>query len=181
MVELKPGLVADLDVQAQVEEWLQEHMDGDKAASTQKAYQAAWEKWCDWSRRQKWLTPYLDQADPLENENKLLGYMGYMGWLGTSVASLKQAVFAIKDARKRAGHGGRHREDAPLVDHPELPGPFSAKEAPTSWGHHSHAEMGEPAVCRGTGDGRPGEGGLSRDDSSTAHSLVFHAQSPWVL
>ena len=106
VVELKPGLVADLDVQAQVEEWLQEHMDGDKAASTQKAYQAAWEKWCDWSRRQKWLTPYLDhRADPLENENKLLGYLGYMGWLGTSVASLKQAVFAIKDAHKRAGHG----------------------------------------------------------------------------
>ena len=28
-----------------------------------------------------------------------------MGWLGTSVATLKQAVFAIKDAHKRAGHG----------------------------------------------------------------------------
>ena len=82
------------------------YMDGDKAASTQKAYQAAWEKWCDWSRRQKWLTPYLEhRADPLENENKMLGYLGYMGWLGTSVASLKQAVFAIKDAHKRAGHG----------------------------------------------------------------------------
>ena len=37
-----------------------------------------------------------------ENENKLLGYLGYLGWLGTSVATLKQAVFAIKDAHKRA-------------------------------------------------------------------------------
>ena len=44
-------------------------------------------------------------SDPVENENKLLGYLGYLGWLGTSVATLKRAVFAIKDAHKRAGHG----------------------------------------------------------------------------
>lgn len=35
----------------------------------------------------------------------MLGYLDYLGWLGTSVATMKQAVFAIKDARKRAGHG----------------------------------------------------------------------------
>ena len=106
VVELKPEIVADLNVQAQVEEWLEEHMDGDKAISTKRAYQAAWEKWCDWSRRQNWLSPYLHhKADPVENENKILGYLGYLGWLGTSVATLKQAVFAIKDAHKRAGHG----------------------------------------------------------------------------
>jgi len=105
-VQLQPGLVADLDVQAQVEEWLEEHMDGDKAVSTKKAYQSAWGKWCDWSKRQKWLSPYLHHKDdPVENENKILGYLGYLGWLGTSVATLKQAVFAIKDAHKRAGHG----------------------------------------------------------------------------
>ena len=50
--------------------------------------------------------PYLDhKGDPILNENKVLGYLGYLGWLGTSVATMKQAVFAIKDARKRAGHG----------------------------------------------------------------------------
>ena len=39
------------------------------------------------------------------NEDKLLGFLGYLGWLGASVATLKQAVFAIKEAHKRYGHG----------------------------------------------------------------------------
>jgi len=102
--------VSDLNIQAQVEEWLEEHMDGDKAVSTKKAYQAAWEKWCDWSRRQKWMSPYLSHtADPVENENKLLGYLGYLGWLGMSVATLKQAVFAIKGAGHGDATGKMHR------------------------------------------------------------------------
>ena len=106
VVDLQPGFVGDLNVQAQIEEWLEEHMEGDKAKSTKRAYQAAWEKWTDWSRRQGWLSPYLNyKDDAITNENKLLGYLGYLGWLGTSVASLKLAVFAIKDAHKRAGHG----------------------------------------------------------------------------
>ena len=105
-IHLQPGFHADLDVQAQVEEWLEEHMDGDKAKSTKKVYQSAWGRWCDWAKRQKWATPYLSiKEDPVVNENKLLGYLGYLGWLGSSVATLKQAVFAIKDAHKRAGHG----------------------------------------------------------------------------
>ena len=105
-VDLNPDFNPDMEIQAQVEEWLEAHLVGDKAASTQRAYQAAWQKWCDWSRRQGWMTPYLDhKGDPILNENKVLGYLGYLGWLGTSVATMKQAVFAIKDARKRAGHG----------------------------------------------------------------------------
>ena len=108
-VKLGTELQGDLDVQAQVEEWLEQHMSGDKAASTQKAYKAAWEKWCDWGKRQGWLSPFLNNAGDAEamvaNENKVLGFIGYLGWLGTSVASLKQAIFAIKDAHKRAGHG----------------------------------------------------------------------------
>ena len=105
-IDLNPDFNPDMEVQAQVEEWLEAHLVGDKAASTQKAYATAWGKWCDWSRRQGWLTPYLDHnGDPINNENKVLGYLGYLGWLGTSVATMKQAVFAIKDAHKRAGHG----------------------------------------------------------------------------
>ena len=105
-VNLNPDFNGELEIQAQVEEWLEEHLQGDKAVSTQKAYQAAWQKWCDWGKRQGWLSPYLNyKAEPVENENKLLGYLGYLGWLGTSVATMKQAVFAIKDAHKRAGHG----------------------------------------------------------------------------
>ena len=63
VVNLQPGLSGDLNVQAQVEEWLEEHMDGDKAKSTKRAYQSAWEKWCDWSRRQGWPTPYLSYKE----------------------------------------------------------------------------------------------------------------------
>ena len=106
VVELQPNLVGDLDVQAQVEEWLEDHLEGDKAESTRRAYQSAWGKWCDWSRRQGWQSPYLSlKDDPVTNENKVLGYLGFLGWLGTSVATLKQAVFAFKDAHKRAGYG----------------------------------------------------------------------------
>ena len=105
-IDLNPDFNPDMEIQAQVEEWLEAHLVGDKAASTQRAYQAAWQKWCDWSRRQGWMTPYLDHnGDPILNENKVPGYLGYLGWLGTSVATMKQAVFAIKDAHKRAGHG----------------------------------------------------------------------------
>ena len=105
-IDLNPDFNPDMEIQAQVEEWLEAHLVGDKAASTQKAYATAWGKWCDWSRRQGWLTPYLDhKGDPIHNENKVLGYLGYLGWSGTSVATMKQAVFAIKDAHKRAGHG----------------------------------------------------------------------------
>ena len=39
------------------------------------------------------------------NEDKLLGFLGYLGWLGASVATLKQAVFAVKDGHKRNGQG----------------------------------------------------------------------------
>ena len=106
VVHLQPGINGDLNVQAQVEEWLEEHMEGDKAMSTRKAYQSAWERWCSWSRRQGWATPYLNpRDDAVVNENKVLGYLGYLGWLGTSVATLKQAIFALKDAHKRAGYG----------------------------------------------------------------------------
>ena len=59
-VDLNPDFNPDMEIQAQVEEWLEAHLVGDKAASTQRAYQAAWQKWCDWSRRQGWMTPYLD-------------------------------------------------------------------------------------------------------------------------
>eukprot|EP00435_Cladocopium_sp_Y103_P043644 s1496_g12.t1 len=76
-VQLQPEIVGDLNIQAQIEEWLEEHMDGDKAKSTKRAYQSAWEKWTDWAKRQGWLSPFLNaKDDPVINENKLLGYLG---------------------------------------------------------------------------------------------------------
>ena len=63
-------------------------------------------KWRAWARRQGWRAEFLDKAFPAEdNEEKLLGFLGYLGWLGSSAATLKQAVFAIKDGRKRFGKG----------------------------------------------------------------------------
>ena len=56
--------------------------------------------------RQGWATEFLARANATEvNEDKLLGFLGYLGWLGASVATLKQAVFAVKDGHKRNGQG----------------------------------------------------------------------------
>ena len=94
------------DVGDRVEEWVEECLTGDKAASTEKAYQGSWAKWKAWAKRQGWHSEYLNyKDDPVENENKVLAFVGYMGWLGASAATLKQAIFALKDAHKRAGCG----------------------------------------------------------------------------
>lgn len=93
-------------VAARIEDWLEENLMGDKASSTERAYAGSWAKWQAWARRQGWESEYLNRkADPVENENKVMAFIGYLGWLGGSAATLKQAVFAIKDARKKAGAG----------------------------------------------------------------------------
>lgn len=102
------------EVKERVEEWLEDHMAGDKAAATEKAYGSMWQKWKAWCGRQGWQSPFLNhKEDALENENKILGFLGYLGWLGSSSATLKQALFAIKDAHKKGGAGdptsGMHR------------------------------------------------------------------------
>ena len=59
-----------------------------------------------WALRQGWASPYLfKRKDPVDKENRVLGYLAYLGWLEGSAAAIKQVVFAIKDAHKRAGHG----------------------------------------------------------------------------
>ena len=96
----------DGDVKGRVDDWLEANMTGDKAESTTRAYASMWQRWAAWAQRQQWYTPYLNPNDPkLTNENKMLGFLGYLGWLGSSAASMKQALFAIKDAHKRAGYG----------------------------------------------------------------------------
>ena len=96
----------DGDVKGRIDDWLEANMTGDKAESTTRAYASMWQRWSAWAQRQQWYTPYLNPNDPkLTNENKMLGFLGYLGWLGSSAASMKQALFAIKDAHKRAGYG----------------------------------------------------------------------------
>ena len=102
------------EVRERVEEWLEENMTGDKSAATERAYAGAWAKWKAWSKRQGWLSEYLDRTeDAVERENKLLAYVGYLGWLGASVNTIRQNIFAIKTAHKRVGAGditeGMHR------------------------------------------------------------------------
>ena len=85
-----------------VEEWLEDHMTGDKAPATEKA----WEKWCCYARRQGWPSEYLTPSDgAISNETKVLNFLGYLGWLGASANTLRQHLFAIKNAHKRAGCG----------------------------------------------------------------------------
>ncbi|CAE7150879.1 unnamed protein product [Symbiodinium necroappetens] len=69
-----------------------------------KQYAGVYGKWRAWAKRQGWATEFLDKSLPAEeNENKLLSFLGYL--LGASPATLKQAVFAIKDGHKRSGQG----------------------------------------------------------------------------
>ena len=102
------------EVRFLVEEWLEDHLTGDKAPATEKVYAGAWEKWRWYAKRQQWSSEYLHhKADPIENENKVLHFLAYLGWLGASGHTLRQHLFAIKNAHKRAGAGdpttGMHR------------------------------------------------------------------------
>ena len=102
------------EVKLLVEEWLEDHLVGDKAPATERAYAGAWQKWCWYAKRQGWPSEYLNhKADPIENETKVLHFLAYMGWLGASGHTLRQHLFAIKNAHKRAGAGdpttGMHR------------------------------------------------------------------------
>ena len=103
-----PGDVCPFDgaVGARIDEWVEENLTGYLAESTTRQYSGVYGKWRAWARRQGWMTEHLDKSLPAEaNEDKLLSFLGYLGWLGCSVATLKQAVFAVKDAHKRAGKG----------------------------------------------------------------------------
>ena len=106
-VLLEPRKVPfDGAIQTQVEEWLEENIAGSKATSTLRMYRSAWEKWEAWATRQRWPSCYLDvKGDKLANEDKLLAFLGYLGWLGSTAASIKQALFAVKDGHKRGGAG----------------------------------------------------------------------------
>ena len=94
------------DVGPKVDEWIEENLRGYLAPSTTKQYSGIYGKWRAWARRQGWDSEFLNKAEKVEeNEDKILGFLGYVGWLGASVATLKQAIFAIKDAHKRGGQG----------------------------------------------------------------------------
>ena len=108
VIDFLPSGVAPFDgeVGHLVEDWVDENLTGYHAASTTKQYAGIYGKWKAWAARQGWPSDFLDKAMAVEaNEDKLLGFLGYLGWLGCTVATLKQAIFAVKDAHKKFGHG----------------------------------------------------------------------------
>ena len=79
-----------------------------------------------WAMRQGWPSEFLSKSVAVEtNEDKLLGFLGYLGWLGCTVATLKQVVFAVKDARKKFGHG----DPTEAMDAHQRPGKALRQEA----------------------------------------------------
>jgi hypothetical protein len=54
------------------------------------------------------MTPYLlaeTRNEQYEDEVKLLSFAGYLAWLGQSAGTVRQHVFAVQAAHKRAGAG----------------------------------------------------------------------------
>ena len=78
------------DVGPRVDEWVEENLCGCLAPSTTKQYSGVYGKWKAWARWQIWDTSTRRRG------------LRYLGWLG---ATIKQAIFAVKDAHKRCGHG----------------------------------------------------------------------------
>lgn len=89
-------------VTARVEEWLEDNLGGDKAASTERAYAGSWAKWKAWARRQELPSEYLNRKDDVvDNENKVLAFIGYLGWLGASGATIKRSLPSRMGTRRQ--------------------------------------------------------------------------------
>ena len=105
-----PGQSMDplLDIGTEVEELVEEQLRGGIATGTARTYQRGWEKWRLWARRHGWASPYMmgeTRKERAEDEVRLLSFAGYLTWLGASPATVRQALFAIQGAHKRAGAG----------------------------------------------------------------------------
>ena len=95
-----------MEVGALIDEWVDENLCGHLAKSTSRQYASVHGKWKAWARRQGWISEFLlKEQRTEENQDKLLGFLSYLGWLGASPATMKQVVFALKEAHKRAGYG----------------------------------------------------------------------------
>ena len=172
----------DGDVVGRVEDWLEANLTGDKAESTACAYAGMWAKWCAWARRKQWETEYLcPKEDKIDKENKLLAFLGYLGWLNFSSASLKQAVFAIKDAHKRAGAGdpteGLHRLWV-LMNALDR---RAARKPRRLGGDAKHAPMVGTAVAVYTRDLWRGEGRRHHASGSFVDGMVLHDEGIGIL
>ena len=96
------------DVGAEVEECIEEYLKLGVTEGTARAYQRGWEKWLWWVKRHEWATPYLmgeTRKERAEDEVRLLSFLGYLIWMRASSSGVRQCLFAIQGAHKRAGAG----------------------------------------------------------------------------
>ena len=96
------------EIGAEVEEHVADRLKGGLALGTAASYQVGWERWCWWARRQQWTTPYLlseSKAEKMRDEATVLAFAGYLSWPGLSAATVRQHMFAMQAAHKRAGAG----------------------------------------------------------------------------
>ena len=172
------------DVGGRVEEWVEECLTGDKAASTEKAYQGSWAKWKAWAKRQGWHTEYLNyKDDPVENENKVLTFVGYMGLVGGFRGDVEAGDLCAEGCAQESWMWRPDGQDAPIVDVGAFVGKESSEEAEAVRSDPPDAAVAGGNACRPLRGEHPGRGvcGRSYGYGEFGHGMVFHAEGQGVL
>eukprot|EP00971_Amphidinium_carterae_P105852 2096399-Amphidinium_carterae.2 len=102
-----PEPAFNLDVQAEMEQWLSDRLGGGLAESTRKSYNRHWETWVWWCK-QRSLPLYLEgegRRGHREDENELLQYLAFHGLMGASVHKLRLMIFSVQRHHREAGAG----------------------------------------------------------------------------
>eukprot|EP00971_Amphidinium_carterae_P023127 456236-Amphidinium_carterae.1 len=103
----EPEPAFNLDVQAEMEQWLSDRLGGGLAESTRKSYNRHWETWVWWCK-QRSIPLYLEgegRSGHREDENELLQYLAFHGLMGASVHKLRLMMFSIQRHHREAGAG----------------------------------------------------------------------------
>ena len=96
----------DNEIDAQVEEWLNERIDGGRAKGTRENYARYWDTWREWLKVKGQECPYLqgaDRAGKVRDEELLLKFVGLLGWLGKAAGTIRNHLFGIQYAHLKAG------------------------------------------------------------------------------
>ena len=96
------------DIGHEVDEFVQDQLQKGLAKGTARTYQLGWDRWCWWTHCQGWESPYLlgeSKMERIKDENQLLTFAGYLAWSGLAPGTIRQTLFALQSAHKRAGAG----------------------------------------------------------------------------
>jgi len=96
------------DIGHEVDEFVQGQLQKGLAKGTARTYQLGWDRWCWWTHCQGWESPYLlgeSKMERIKDENQLLTFAGYLAWSGLAPGTIRQTLFALQSAHKRAGAG----------------------------------------------------------------------------